>query len=118
MLLHCADLGNPARSFDQACEWAKRISTEFTNQVYKERELGMPVTEFLKGLEEEWKIYKQEIGFINFVVKPLWAAMDRLSEGACKFMLENLERNAELYLDESERLQKKKGMPEEEEKKE
>ena len=34
MLLHLADLGNPARPFEMARKWAERITTEFMNQVW------------------------------------------------------------------------------------
>jgi len=97
MLVHCADLSNPAKPFPQAREWALRISQEFRNQVEAEEKRGLPVTPFMVGLEEEQKVYKQETGFIGFVVKPLWEAFNRIVEGQCDEQVANLEENLARY---------------------
>jgi hypothetical protein len=117
MILHCADLANPARPRDQAIIWAKMISMEFTNQVKLEKELGLPVTEYMQGLEKERILLGQEFGFANFVVKPLWVAMNRMVEGQVQNFVDTLESNVAFYKAESERLKKLEEDLEESEKK-
>lgn len=89
-LLHMADLSNPAKPFGQARVWGKRISAEFHNQVQEEEKRGMPVTQFMTGLEKEVMVCKQEIGFISFVVKPLWDATNTLLEGVYQAQVDNI----------------------------
>lgn len=42
-LIHCADLGNPAKPVDLAAEWAKRITQEHFLQGDEEKMLGIPL---------------------------------------------------------------------------
>ena len=44
MLLHCADISNPARPWDKCQEWGRRIQEELFLQGDKERTLGLSVT--------------------------------------------------------------------------
>jgi len=73
LILHSADISNPVQSsFDVAADWAIRVVTEFTRQAEKEKQLQLPVTEFMDGLDSKYKISKLQIGFFNFMVKPLF----------------------------------------------
>ena len=42
-LIHCADLGNPAKPVDLAADWAKRITQEQFIQGDDEKRLGIPL---------------------------------------------------------------------------
>ena len=42
-LIHCADLGNPAKPVDLAADWAKRITQEHFLQGDDEKRLGIPI---------------------------------------------------------------------------
>ena len=42
-LIHCADLGNPAKPVDLAADWAKRITQEQFLQGDDEKKLGIPI---------------------------------------------------------------------------
>ena len=42
-LIHCADLGNPAKPVDLAADWAKRITQEQFLQGDDEKRLGIPI---------------------------------------------------------------------------
>mmetsp|Transcript_32654 Transcript_32654/g.68681 ORF Transcript_32654/g.68681 Transcript_32654/m.68681 type:complete len:342 (-) Transcript_32654:45-1070(-) len=73
LTLHCADIFNPVNSsFEVASDWAIRVTTEFTRQANKEKQLQLPITTFMDGLDSEYKIAKLQIGFFNFMVKPLF----------------------------------------------
>jgi GAF domain-containing protein len=76
LIVHCADLSNPiAADFDVARKWALMVVEEFSEQVAEEARLGLPVTAFMSGLDTEHKVAKLQIGFYNYVCKPLWVAL-------------------------------------------
>ena len=76
MIVHGADLGNPAYpKFEMTKMWCFRVCEEFSSQVVKEKELGLPVTAFMEGLNNEVDIAKLQVGFVNYVILPLWNAM-------------------------------------------
>ena len=73
LILHSSDISNPcANQFQTSADWAIRVVTEFTRQAEKEKRLQLPVTEFMDGLDSKYKIAKLQIGFFNFMVKPLF----------------------------------------------
>ena len=79
LFLHSADIVNPVHSsFDVARDWAVRVTTEFTRQAAKEKELQLPVTSFMEGLDNEYNIAKVQISFFGFMVQPLYQAVGQL----------------------------------------
>ena len=73
LVVHCADLSNPVYpTFDMTQQWCFRVCEEFSQQAEKEREIGLPVTSFMEGLTNEYSIAKLQIGFVNYVILPLW----------------------------------------------
>jgi len=47
-VLHCADIGNPALSFDAAKFWAIRVVDEFKLQTTQEQQKGLPTPPLLE----------------------------------------------------------------------
>ena len=74
LMLHAADLSNPVRPFAISEFWSRCIAEEFTNQVKKERNLGLPFAPFME-VKSELDLCKSEIGFSTFVVLPMWKAI-------------------------------------------
>ena len=72
MCMHSADVSNPTLSFDQAKQWSLAIIDEFNNQVVKEEEFKVPVSEFMRVGDQIEGIKKNQVGFISFVILPLW----------------------------------------------
>merc|ERR1719230_2197905 len=64
-LLHAADIGNVAKPWKIAKKWAKRVSEEFFAQGDRERELGLPVEEFMDRTKTNWA--RTSSGFAKFV---------------------------------------------------
>ena len=74
--MHTADLSNPIQPWKNSSEWAVRVAKEFSAQYEKETELGLAQTPHF-NLEGEINasnpsIAKLNIGFANYLVKPLW----------------------------------------------
>lgn len=83
IILHSADISNPLHSsFEVARDWAIRVTSEFSKQATKEKELDLPVTSFMDGLNSEYKIAKMQIGFFGFMVQPLFKTLGVLLPGA------------------------------------
>mmetsp|Transcript_90189 Transcript_90189/g.254414 ORF Transcript_90189/g.254414 Transcript_90189/m.254414 type:complete len:534 (-) Transcript_90189:202-1803(-) len=71
-VLHMADLVHPLRPHDQHQEWTRRVTEEFFAQGDREKECGMqPMVIFDR--EKAPSLAKNQVGFIKFVVAPLWA---------------------------------------------
>lgn len=75
-LLHCADLVHPAMPWEVHKQMSNLIAEEFYAQYQEEERLGLPTLPFMgkdpKNLPELAPI---QMGFIQFVAKPLWSAM-------------------------------------------
>mmetsp|Transcript_25106 Transcript_25106/g.64138 ORF Transcript_25106/g.64138 Transcript_25106/m.64138 type:complete len:782 (-) Transcript_25106:185-2530(-) len=88
VIVHSADISNPAKNFHTYLFWTSRVITEFFAQGDREKELGLPVSMFMD--RETTNIAKCQIGFIDILVLPLFEVLTevlpRLSIGTvnCK----------------------------------
>ena len=82
--------------FDTVRSWALKVCAEFTAQADRERELGLPVTAFMLGLDNEVSIAKLQLGFLDYVVGPLWKAVSELFPETAECH-ENLKANRERW---------------------
>jgi high affinity cGMP-specific 3',5'-cyclic phosphodiesterase 9 len=73
MILHAADISNPARSTSVASEWARRVLNEFFLQGDLERQSGSPISTMCD--RSETCINSTQKNFIEFIVAPLYKAM-------------------------------------------
>ena len=79
LFLHSADISNPLHSsFVVARDWAVRVTTEFSRQASKEKELHLEVTTYMDGLDSEYNVAKVQIGFFSFMVQPLFDIVGKL----------------------------------------
>lgn len=92
-LLHCSDLGHPAKEFSLCSRWSQLVCQEFTAQHLEEVELGLPITEFMKDLDKPAVYYKNEINFLNFVILPLWKCSVGWLGTSVTHCVENIEAN-------------------------
>ena len=76
MVIKCADIGNVTKGQSYATRWTDRVTQEFFEQGDAERSLGLPVTPMLD--RHTASVPKLQIGFYNFIVKPMYEAMDLL----------------------------------------
>jgi len=106
ILLKCADISNPARPFHIASRWNDAVYCEFYNEGDLDAKAGRDVNPLHNRKDNI--IPKSSVGFINFVVKPLFnqfATMlaqaakhsEYLRADGLKEASQNLERNVGLY---------------------
>jgi len=75
-ILHCADVSNPCKSWTVTTAWAECCLEEFFAQGDREKELGIPV-QFLND-REKLNRPNSQIGFIEFMIAPLYTATLRV----------------------------------------
>jgi len=92
-LLHAADLSNPAKPREIALAWSRRVNEEFWLQGDEERRLGLAISPMCDREAGMAVIPQSQLGFINFVVRPLYNPLAELVAEAEQFkeqMAENV----------------------------
>ena len=92
IVLHASDVGNPVLKFELATVWSLRIIQEFNEQVWKEEQNGIPVSEFMRIGSDLNKIKRNQIGFIDMFIHPLWMLLGN-HVGRLERYLESIEEN-------------------------
>lgn len=69
MVIHSADLGTHARSWDLSIKWTQLLHDEFFKQYDEEIKLGLPT---LPMMERTVDVSQSQTGFLTFVVLPLY----------------------------------------------
>ena len=78
MCLKCADIGHGARKIDIHINWTRLITKEFFKQGDKEIELGIALSPLCD--RENCIISKSQIGFLEFLVRPLFKIWEEFIE--------------------------------------
>lgn len=100
LLLHSVDISNPLiPKFDLCRKWAEGICAEFWGQYEKELAANVPPTQMWADINTLQGFYKSQVGFINFIVSPLWNMVaeffpDLQQQGR---LLDNVERNKQQW---------------------
>jgi cAMP-specific phosphodiesterase 4 len=94
-MIHCADLSNPTKPLYLYRQWTDRIMQEFFEQGDIERELGLDISPMCD--RHRATVEKSQVGFIDFIVQPLWETWADLVHPYCSELLDVLEDNREWY---------------------
>lgn len=82
LILHCADISHPAKTWPLHERWTNLLVQEFFAQGDKEKELGLPFSPLCD--RNNTPTAQSQIGFINFIVEPSMGVMgdmiDRIFE--------------------------------------
>ncbi|NWY22325.1 PDE4D phosphodiesterase, partial [Aphelocoma coerulescens] len=100
-MVHCADLSNPTKPLGLYRQWTERIMEEFFRQGDRERERGMEISPMCDkhsaSVEKSQRVPVSQVGFIDYVVQPLWETWGDLVHPDAREMLETLEENREWF---------------------
>jgi len=77
MLLHAADIGNPGKPAALSDRWTDLLRQEFYSQGDLEKSLGLTVSPLCD--RDVQKFASSQVGFIQFIVRPTWDALEALS---------------------------------------
>ncbi|XP_071783884.1 3',5'-cyclic-AMP phosphodiesterase 4C-like [Centroberyx gerrardi] len=94
-MVHCADLSNPTKPLPVYRQWTERIMEEFFRQGDKERERGMEISAMCD--KHTASVEKSQVGFIDYIVHPLWETWADLVHPDAQELLDTLEENREWY---------------------
>jgi len=95
MLLHCADISNPAKPRASYLDWTDRVLAEFYNQGDKELDCGLPISTFYDRSKPS--VAKMQIGFMQFIVKPIFSAWCDAVPELRDMTMPHLEANQDLW---------------------
>ncbi|MEQ2200878.1 cAMP-specific 3',5'-cyclic phosphodiesterase 4D [Xenoophorus captivus] len=94
-MVHCADLSNPTKPLLLYRQWTDRIMEEFFSQGDRERERGMEISPMCD--KHNASVEKSQVGFIDYIVHPLWETWADLVHPDAQDILDTLEDNREWY---------------------
>uniref|UniRef100_A0ABD2WCI9 Phosphodiesterase n=1 Tax=Trichogramma kaykai TaxID=54128 RepID=A0ABD2WCI9_9HYME len=94
-LVHCADLSNPTKPLPLYRRWVDLLMEEFFQQGDKERELNMDISPMCD--RHNATIEKSQVGFIDYIVHPLWETWADLVHPDAQAILDTLEENRDWY---------------------
>ncbi|XP_028679043.1 LOW QUALITY PROTEIN: cAMP-specific 3',5'-cyclic phosphodiesterase 4B [Erpetoichthys calabaricus] len=94
-MVHCADLSNPTKPLELYRQWTDRIMEEFFRQGDKERERGMEISPMCD--KHTASVEKSQVGFIDYIVHPLWETWADLVHPDAQDILDALEDNRDWY---------------------
>jgi hypothetical protein len=84
-VIHAADLSNPTLEFSMAKKWAHLVVEEFYAQHLKEEEHGIPSSQAMMNPPSNLLAMAElQVGFIEFVVSPLWHSLASYFPELCK----------------------------------
>ncbi|XP_008394990.1 cAMP-specific 3',5'-cyclic phosphodiesterase 4C-like isoform X2 [Poecilia reticulata] len=95
-MVHCADLSNPTKLLPLYRQWTERIMEEFFRQGDKERERGIEISAMCD--KHTASVEKSQVGFIDYIVHPLWETWADLVHPDAQEILDTLEENRDWYL--------------------
>ncbi|XP_029356509.1 cAMP-specific 3',5'-cyclic phosphodiesterase 4C-like isoform X2 [Echeneis naucrates] len=94
-MVHCSDLSNPTKPLQLYRRWTDRIMDEFFTQGDSERAGGMDISPMCD--RHNASIAKSQVGFIDYVVHPLWETWADLVHPDAQDFLDILEDNRKWY---------------------
>ncbi|XP_029005310.1 cAMP-specific 3',5'-cyclic phosphodiesterase 4D [Betta splendens] len=94
-MVHCADLSNPTKPLELYRQWTDRIMVELFTQGDRERDKGMEISPMCD--KHNASIEKSQVGFIDYIVHPLWETWADLVHPDAQDILDTLEDNREWY---------------------
>lgn len=94
MIMHLMDLSNPSKPLKTYLRWCDLIMGEFHMLGDKEKEAGLPVGFINK---RGTPLHDVQIGFVKFLVKPLFIEMNKINGVDIQDCLDNIEENTEYF---------------------
>lgn len=94
-MLHCADLSNPTKPLHIYQNWIDRVMGEFYLQGDRELSEGLEISPMCD--RQNASVEKSQVGFIDFIVHPLWESWSDLVEPDAQEILDALEHNRNWY---------------------
>eukprot|EP00842_Homolaphlyctis_polyrhiza_P007008 jgi/Hompol1/897/HPOL_005453-RA len=89
--IKCSDVNNPTKPQIASRKWTHLIMEEFFGQGDEEKRRGLPISTFMN--RESTDIPKCQIGFIDFIVFPLYESWSNFMKDDVKVHMDNIQAN-------------------------
>jgi len=97
MLLHTADISNPAKPKALSDRWTDLLKQEFYKQGDEEKRLGLPISPLCDRSAASFA--SSQVGFIKFVVQPAFSLLMGQTQPEQAAILPEIAQNLELWED-------------------
>ncbi|XP_076462948.1 3',5'-cyclic-AMP phosphodiesterase 4C-like isoform X1 [Babylonia areolata] len=94
-MVHCSDLSNPTKPLEVYRMWVDRVMEEFFKQGDKERSQGLDISPMCD--RHTATVEKSQVGFIDYIVHPLWETWADLVYPDAAEILDMLEDNRDWF---------------------
>lgn len=94
-MVHCSDLSNPTKPLELYRGWVDRVMNEFFRQGDLERQQGLDISPMCD--RHTATVEKSQVGFIDYIVHPLWETWADLVYPDAAEILDMLEDNRDWY---------------------
>lgn len=91
MLVHSADISNPARPWVRSSVWSHRVLEELFLQGDRERKLNMPTSPLCNRGQVE--LPKSQSTFLNYIVKPSFELLQIVAPKSAELALKHIDIN-------------------------
>jgi len=95
MAIHASDVGNPTKPLSIYLQWVDKVMEEFFQQGAQEQALGLPISAMCD--RSKAAVERSQIGFIDFIVKPLMDTYAQLNSNIGNCSIRHLSSNREYY---------------------
>ena len=111
LILHLADLSNPAKPLHIYLRWCDLVIAEFQSLGDKEAEAGLPVGHIFK---RDTPLHEIQLGFVNFLVKPFYSQFNHIEGVDMSNILAIIDKNVEHFQKMKAENEKSEGQDEDE----
>lgn len=87
VILHSADISNPAKPYDIHSQWTDMLLEEYFQQGDDEAAMGLDITPLCD--RHTTRIPESQVGFIDFIVSPCYRTLNTLLRHVCDEVLSN-----------------------------
>eukprot|EP00326_Haptolina_ericina_P019855 CAMPEP_0181196908 /NCGR_PEP_ID=MMETSP1096-20121128/15734_1 /TAXON_ID=156174 ORGANISM="Chrysochromulina ericina, Strain CCMP281" /NCGR_SAMPLE_ID=MMETSP1096 /ASSEMBLY_ACC=CAM_ASM_000453 /LENGTH=454 /DNA_ID=CAMNT_0023286735 /DNA_START=12 /DNA_END=1373 /DNA_ORIENTATION=+ len=95
LIIKSADISNPTRALSVYTPWISGVMEEFFTQGDAERALGLPIS--MNCDRKTVQVAKCQVGFITFLVKPLFQGFSKYLPELEQIAMRNLDANLEHF---------------------
>lgn len=101
-LMHCADLSNPTKCLPHYQLWVQGLMQEYFSQGDMERRLNLEISPMCDRTRHKRVVAMNQVGFIDYIVFPLWEAWAELVYPCGNDILAYLDANRMFYVKQAE----------------
>ncbi|CAK69783.1 unnamed protein product (macronuclear) [Paramecium tetraurelia] len=91
MIVHTSDFSGAAKVFELSKAWSEKVNMEFQAQFDEEGTRKLISTPFMKDLDKQEIMAKNEMGFFKVIVRPLWASLNEFYGKQLQNVIDNVE---------------------------